>query len=83
MEHIQAPVNSLIENLKNIQLRSKKRITYFSNYIGYCEIINPSIIKSSDILVDHRIEVLNKNKLLCVLVSNRLRAKLLFKVVLR
>jgi DNA-directed RNA polymerase alpha subunit len=82
LEHIQEPVSSLIENLKNIQLRSKKRIISFSNYIGYCEIINPGIIKCSDILVDHRIELLNKNKLLCVLVSNRLRAKLFFRVLM-
>lgn len=82
MEHIENPISSLIKNVKNLQLRAKRRISHIYNYIGYSNFINMGHVKGSNISFDSNIEVLNKHKILYTLISRKLKTKILLQVLL-
>lgn len=82
IEHLNYPLSNFMESLKVLQFREKKRLGHFFNYIAFCNVTKYGPIRGFDLIIDENIEVLNRCKFLCTFLSNRLRTKFLFKIVL-
>lgn len=82
IEHFKYSLSHVIENLKAIQLREKQKFNSIFDYIGFCNVFNVGTIRGFNLVIDPNIEVLDECKFLCCLLSNRLRSKFFFKIIL-
>lgn len=82
IQHFIEPINYLFNNIKKLEFREKKIKNNNSIYIGHLKINKFGVYKAFDVQINAHLEVLNRNKLLCSVISNKLKAKLIFKVML-